>query len=251
MPDIDSFVLIAIVVYVLAGMVKGTIGIGLPTTAVSLMAQVTDARSAVTLVVIPMFVTNLWQVIRSGRVVWVLQSFWRLALTMTVGIGVFALYATSVSVNFMTLTLGLVVTLFALVNLYQDIPAIPQRFDSAAQITAGASAGVIGGIAGVWSPPMMIYLSSRKLTKEEFVSTVGLLLMLGSMALGVAYMQNGIMSVDRSGLSAMLVLPAMLGFMLGEKIRNRMSGDGFHRAVLIFFLLMGLNLIRRAVMDMS
>ena len=71
MLDIDSFVLIAIVVYVLAGMVKGTIGIGLPTTAVSLMAQVTDARSAVTLVVIPMFVTNLWQVIRSGRVVWV------------------------------------------------------------------------------------------------------------------------------------------------------------------------------------
>ena len=112
MLGIDSFVLIAIVVYVLAGMVKGTIGIGLPTTAVSLMAQVTDARSAVTLVVIPMFVTNLWQVIRSGRVVWVLQTFWRLALTMTVGIGVFALYATSVSVNIMTLTLGLVCLLY-------------------------------------------------------------------------------------------------------------------------------------------
>jgi len=250
MTGLDSFVIIAFLVYFLAGTVKGTIGIGLPTTAVSLMAQITDARSAVTLVIIPMFVTNLWQVIRSGRIAWVLQTFWRLALTMTVFIATFAVFATAVSVSFMTLALGLVVTLFAVVNLLKDIPAIPAKYDSAAQVTAGISSGMIGGIAGVWSPPMMIYLSSRKLSKEQFVSTVGILLMLGSIALGMAYLYNGILSVSRSGLSAILVIPALIGFAAGERIRNRMSGDGFHRAVLIFFLLMGMNLIRRAVVDM-
>jgi len=250
MVEIDNFVLIAIGVYILAGLVKGTIGIGLPTTAVSLMAQVTDARSAVILVIIPMFVTNVWQVIRCGQVAWVVQKFWRLALTMTVGIGFFALFASAISVSFMTLALGLVVSLFAIVNLAKDIPALPEKFDSIAQIISGTSAGVIGGIAGVWSPPMMIYLASKKLSKEQFLSTVGLLLLLGSTALGLGYLQAGIMSIESSGLSAILVIPAMIGFVFGEKIRELMSGDGFHRAVLIFFLLMGLNLVRRAVMDM-
>ena len=44
----------AVFIYFLAGIIKGMLGIGFPTAAVSLLAQVTDARTAISLVVIPM-----------------------------------------------------------------------------------------------------------------------------------------------------------------------------------------------------
>jgi len=60
-----SILLAALFIYLVAGIVKGMLGIGFPTAAVSLMAQVTDARTAITLVIMPMLVTNIWQVYRS------------------------------------------------------------------------------------------------------------------------------------------------------------------------------------------
>ena len=39
----------AVFIYFLAGIIKGMLGIGFPTAAVSLLAQVTDARTAISL----------------------------------------------------------------------------------------------------------------------------------------------------------------------------------------------------------
>ena len=68
---LTPLMLSAAVIYFIAGMIKGMLGIGFPTAAVSLLAQVTDTRTAIALVVIPMMVTNAWQVWRSRRVRWV------------------------------------------------------------------------------------------------------------------------------------------------------------------------------------
>ncbi|NND89713.1 MAG: hypothetical protein HKN42_02530, partial [Granulosicoccus sp.] len=57
-PLLQPLVFSAFFIYFVAGVVKGTLGIGFPTTAVSLLAQVTDARTAISLVVIPVVVTN-------------------------------------------------------------------------------------------------------------------------------------------------------------------------------------------------
>jgi len=86
-----AVVILALSVYFAAGAVKGTIGIGFPTTAISLLAQFTDARTAIGLAIIPMVVTNAWQVYRSRRIYWVLSQFWVLWLTMILGIAAFKL----------------------------------------------------------------------------------------------------------------------------------------------------------------
>ena len=110
----DPYVLAAVAIFLLAGTVKGTLGLGLPTTAVSILAQFHDPRVAIALVIIPMIVSNLWQVIRSRQALQMMARFWLLALTMMAVIWAVGRYSGEVSNESLLLILGVVVVLFAI-----------------------------------------------------------------------------------------------------------------------------------------
>lgn len=242
----ESLLPLALLVYLLAGTVKGTLGIGLPTTAVSLMAQFGDARTAVALAVIPMLVSNAWQVYRTGHVRDTVRRFWLLGGSMLAGIGLSSQFAVSINSDMLSLILGAAIVLFALLSLWREPPPIAQRFDRLVQLLTGSAAGVMGGIAGIWAPPIIVYLSARRLAPEEFVRVVGLLLASGCVVLAAGYWNAGIITPQIALPSLLLVLPAVAGFAIGERLRGRLSGPVFRRLVLLFFLVMGLNLIRRS-----
>lgn len=236
----------AVFIYFLAGVIKGMLGIGFPTAAVSLLAQVTDARTAISLVVIPMLVTNAWQVWRSRQVRWVLQTFWLLLLMLLVLTAIFSQVSVLVPVALLTGVLGLIVTVYSASSLYRPLFAIPDRFDRVAQLAAGICAGTMAGLVGVWAPPILIYLNARRVSKEVFVATSGVLMCLGSLVLFAGYVKAGLIGGSIMVMSCLLLVPSLLGFSSGEWVRHRMSAKRFERVLLWFFLLMGLNLVRRA-----
>jgi len=243
--------LLGALVYLCAGAVKGLLGIGLPTLAVGLMAQFVDAREAIALVIVPMLVANAWQVMRSGDVLALVRRTWKhyrpLVLSMLVVLGVVSLLAPGVSAVAVTGALGLVVTLFAATSLWREPPPLPDRLDAPAQLLAGTSAGIIGGIAGVWAPPIIVYLGARRLEREAFVQTVGVLLFAGALVLCIGYAISGLLPAETAARSLLLIPPAIVGFTIGERFRQRLSGPRFRTLVLGFFLIMGLNLLRRAL----
>jgi len=201
---LPSTVLIAAVaIYILAGLVKGTIGIGLPTAGISLTAQITDARTAIALVIIPMLLTNVWQVWRSRTNIDRAIQYWPLAITMAVGIVAFSVVAPKISIGLVTLMLGVTVLVFSIVSLAREIPALPSKFETPAQLIAGVTAGAMGSV--------------------------------------------GLITRGQAIASAMLVIPSIIGFSIGERIRERLDEALFKRLVLWFFLLMGLNLIRKSL----
>ena len=237
----------AVAIYLLAGLVKGTIGIGLPTAGISLTAQITDARTAIALVIIPMLLTNVWQVWRSRTNIDRAIQYWPLAITMAVGIVAFSVVAPKISIGLVTLMLGVTVLVFSIVSLTREIPALPSKFETPAQLIAGVTAGAMGGITGVWAPPIVIYMSAARVDKTTFVAVVGVLLMLGSLTLAISYSSVGLITRGQAIASAMLVIPSIIGFSVGERIRERLDEALFKRLVLWFFLLMGLNLIRKSL----
>lgn len=236
----------AIVIYFIAGLIKGMLGIGFPTAAVSLLAQVTDTRTAIALVVIPMVVTNAWQVWRSRRVRWVLQTFWVLLVMMLLLTAVFSQVAGLVPVALLTGALGLIVAVYSASSLYRPLFFIPDRLDRFAQLAAGITAGIMAGLTGVWAPPILIYLNARRIGKEAFVATSGVLMCLGSLVLLTGYLNTGLISGSIIMMSCVLLVPSLSGFATGEWVRGHLSARRFERLLLWFFLLMGLNLIRRA-----
>jgi len=238
---------IAIVVYFLAGIIKGVLGIGFPTAAVSLLAQVTDARTAILLVIMPMLFTNIWQVLRAQQFLSIVRQMWLLMLMLVVFIALFSQLSSMVRVELLTAVLGGIVALYALHSLYARPLVLNPVFDGPAQVLAGVTAGIMGGMVSVWAPPMLIYLQTRRLAKEQFVATVGVLLLTGSCVLFMSYVNSGVLSLGMFLCSILLIAPSLAGFSVGETIRKRLSAQRFERLLLWFFFIMGLNLIRRAL----
>ncbi len=246
-PEPATLLLIAVVAYFVAGIIKGTLGIGFPTAAVSMLAQFTDARVAITIVIMPMLFTNLWQVIRGRRFISVIRQVWLLLLSMVIFIAIFAQLSSMVRADVLAAVLGSIVAIYALHSLFGKPMLLPEKWDTQAQLGAGVAAGIMGGMVSVWAPPILIYLSARRLPKDLFVATAGVILLLGTCVLLLSYVQNGLLSYGLFLSSMLLIVPSLLGFSIGELIRKRLSAQRFTRLLLWFFFIMGLNLIRRAV----
>lgn len=235
-------------IFVLAGLVKGTTGIGLPTAAVGMMSQIMDPRQAIALVVFPSLLANAWQMWRQGRVVQVLRRFWLFIGCLMVIIGIVSAYLTvAIRTETLILVLGCVICLFSISSLAWSPPALPARYDKLGQAVAGTASGVLGGLTGIWAPPMVTYLMARRVEKEDFVAATGVMIFAGTLPLIGGFWSTGLLNGDMAAVSVAMFMPALLGFTLGETIRRRLDAERFRTVVLLVFLAMGLNLIRRAV----
>jgi uncharacterized membrane protein YfcA len=245
--DLGLLIPIAFVAFIIAGAVKGLAGMGLPTTAIALLTLIVDPRTAIAVVLLPMLATNGWQVWRMGNVRAALWRYRWFAGLLMIGVWVTTQFAAEASDRLIFGVTGGVIIVFVVVNLRQKLPKLPDRLDTATQIGFGTIAGVLGGLTAIWAPPMAIYLAARDTEKDEFVRATGLLIFLGSVPLFFGYLSENLLTGQLATVSAIMIVPAMAGFTIGERLRRNLDQNQFRRILLYVFLVLGLNLIRRAI----
>ena len=98
----SDLLLWAVFVFLLAGIVKGVLGIGLPTISISMLAQFVDPRVAIALLLLPALVTNTWQIYRGGQIIRSARLLYPFVVTMAVVMFVASLFA-AVSYTHLTL----------------------------------------------------------------------------------------------------------------------------------------------------
>ena len=239
-------ILLAVVVFLLAGTVKGVLGIGLPTISISMLAQFVDPRVAIAFLLLPALITNTWQIYRGGQVIRSVKKLWPFVSTMSVVLFISSLFAARASSKILVLGIGIMVVLWTITSLIRRPPSIPPHLDRPLQFALGALSGVMGGLTAIWSPPMVIYLLSSKCDKEDFVRFTGFMILCGTVPLVSGYLLNGLLDKKLAFVSLLMIIPTLIGFSVGEYLRRFLRGQQFQRAVLVLFFLMGLNLIRRS-----
>ena len=242
----DSLIWIAPLIFLAAGSVKGAIGIGLPTTIIALMSLFVDPRVAVALGLSAMILSNIWQVHREGGWAGPVRRFWPFILVNGATLFAVSQFAAGAGGDAILAFTGVAIVIFSASSLIGEPPALPARWERPAQVVSGALSGAMGGMTGIWSPPMLVMLLAFRLDKSAFVNTVGALLCLGAIPLQIGYVTAGLMTWSLFLMSLALCVPVFIGFALGERIRSRMDARRFQKAVLVFFLAMGLNMIRQA-----
>jgi len=83
---IDSFLVLIAAAFLLAGFVKGTLGLGLPTVAMGLLAVTMPPAQAIAIVIVPAIVTNIWQTFVGGYLRDILRRLWPLMVGTVIGI---------------------------------------------------------------------------------------------------------------------------------------------------------------------
>ena len=116
------------------------------------------------------------------------------------------------------------------------------------EVASAMAGGISGGLSGIWGPPVMIYLLSRKIDKREFVQTMGLVFLFGAIVLNLSHLHSGLLTVSSAPFSASLVVPALLGMWAGQTVQDHLDQTKFRKVTLFVLLLAGLNLLRRGLM---
>lgn len=238
-----------LVTLVVAGVVKGSIGFGLPLVAVSVLSNIVDVRLALALMIIPIVVSNLWLGLQGGRFGATVGQHWPVVLALGAGISVGAWLIVGIDGRVLLGLVGAVVVLFALVEYFNPAQSrpLPQPWERPLGVVAGLVSGLIGGMTTAYGPVLLMYLTSLRMPKEIFVSTVGVIWFFASMFLVVAFSSVNILTPRTAVLSTAALLPVFLGMHFGRRLRRRVDQGTFQRITLTALLLLGLNLLRRAL----
>ncbi|MEO9862435.1 MAG: sulfite exporter TauE/SafE family protein [Yoonia sp.] len=242
----DQFAFLIAVVFIFAGSVKGLVGIGMPTVSIGIMSQFSPPHFAIAVVVFPMLVANIWQVYRTGVGLDTLRRYKVLVAFMVVSLMITTFFTAKVPPDFLIGVIGVAIVIFAVTSLARTPPALPDHRDGVGQVITGIAAGVLGGFTSIWSPPLVTYLIARRVEAEEFVRAAGVLILIGTVPLIVGFWQTGLLNGETAPMSIMMIVPTLIGFTIGEAIRRRMDPAKFRQVILWLFLLMGINLLRRA-----
>jgi len=237
------------IVLFLGGLVKGAVGFALPLIAVSGISMFLPAQTAVALMMVSMLTANLWQSFRDGvgAATETIGRYRVLLLVLLPTILAFSQFLAVVPERLFFAILGGGVTLFSILQLIGWRPVFVTRAPLLSQAGAGLIGGLFGGLAGIWGPPVTLYLVAASTSKRDTMLALGVIFGLGSVVLVAGMIAAGLLNATTGLLSALLAGPAMLGMGLGLWLHDKLNAAAFRRATLVVLVLTGLNLVRRSL----
>jgi uncharacterized protein len=233
--------------FLIAGTVKGVIGLGLPTVSLALLTVAFDLPSAMALLLVPSFVTNMWQAMVGGNGRVILLRLWPFLLMATVTVWVGAAALTRVDLAVLTALLGVLLVTYSTVNLGGIRLTIPTRHEIWTGTLVGSANGVLTGMTGSFVVPGVMFLQAIGLSRDMLIQAMGMLFTASTLALAAALQKANFLTVESGVLSFAAVLPAIVGMILGQQIRKKLSEQRFRNVFFVALLVLGAYIIASAL----
>ncbi|AMB81186.1 MULTISPECIES: sulfite exporter TauE/SafE family protein [Pseudomonas] len=238
-----SLSLLVLLTFLVAGTVKGVIGLGLPTVAMGLLGLAIAPAQAAALLIIPSIVTNTWQLAAGGRLRGLIKRLWPMQLGILLGTGLGMLWLSSDGGSWVVRALGMALLLYALSGLFLPVLRVAPRMENWLGPTCGLITGIITSATGVFVIPAVPYLQALGLSKNQLVQALGLSFSVSTLALAAGLYWRGNLGGGELNGSLLALLPAMLGMWLGQWLRQRISGALFKSVFFIGMALLGMHLL--------
>jgi len=242
MPDTSTT--IVILTFLLAGFVKGVIGLGLPTVAMGVLGLAMAPTQAAALLIVPSFVTNVWQLAAGPRLRLLWRRLWPMMAGICLGTWAGAGLLTADSGGTATLALGLALAAYAALGLAAVQLPYPGRAERWLSPLAGAVTGLVTAATGVFVIPAVPYLQALRLEKDELVQALGLSFTVSTLALAADLVRGGALAAS-AGASLLALAPALAGMLLGQWLRTRVEPQRFRFWLLSGLLVLGAHLALR------
>jgi uncharacterized membrane protein YfcA len=243
----DSFILLIAVVFALAGFVKGVIGLGLPTVSIGLLAVSMPPAHALAIVIVPAIVTNIWQTFVGPHLRDILRRLWPLMIGTVIGIWLNAGLLTGPYAPYGTVTLGVLLVIYAIVGLSRFNFKVARRDEKWIGGIVGLITGVVSAATGVQVIPSMPFMQAIGMEKNELVQALGVFFTVATVALAFNLTTAGLLTAATALPAAVAMAAAFAGMFVGQAVRSKMQPDVFRRWFLIAMILLGLYLAGNAL----
>lgn len=224
-------------------LVKGVTGLGYPVLAVPLIALVGGIEDAVVIVAVPNLAANAflcWEARehRGGA-----RDLDRLGAFGIAG----AVLGTVALVQLPDDPLRVVLALTVVVFVVQFLRRPELRMDPTTarrwSPVAGSVAGVMQGAVGVSGPVVATWLHGYRLQRDSYVFSITLLFGVTGAAQVVVLVAQGAFTAERLVGSAVAAISVAIAIPLGLRLRRRLAGTAFERAVLAVLVLSAVSLL--------
>ena len=242
-----SLVLVLAATFLIAGLVKGVTGMGLPTVAMGILGALISPLAAAGLLLVPSFVTNAWQLLNGANLSAIVARLWTMMLAVAAGTLASAGIITGSGTGAATAALGATLILYAGYTLLARQITVPRRHEPWLSPLVGFVTGLVTGATGVFVIPAVPYLQALGFERDDLVQALGLSFTVSTIALAFGIGMHGGLQFGNIGLSVLAVLPALAGMALGQTLRKRISPTAFRRGFLICLLLLGGEMLARSI----
>lgn len=243
----ESVLLFIAGVFVLAGFVKGVVGLGLPAISMGLLALVMPPADAASILVVPTVVTNIWQMAAGPSLKPIIARLWPLILGVICGTLAGAGWLVNAHGHYGTALLGIALALYALSGLASIRFTVSARTEPWLGPIVGIVTGLVAAATGVFAMPAVIYLQAIGIEKEDLVQALGLSFTVSSLALAVNLASVSALNLSLGPASIGALAVACIGMWLGQILRLRLQPATFRLCFLVGLLALGLYLIARSI----
>jgi len=239
--------LAAAAVFLLAGTVKGVIGLGLPTVAMALLALWMPPAQAAALLIVPSLVTNMWQTGPRATFKPVLRRIGGMQAGIVAGTLGGALWLGVPGGAWASVALGVALVAYALWGLTGRQLHVPPGRERWLGPVVGAATGLVTAVTGVFAMPAVPYMQALGFQRDALIQAMGISFTTSTVVLAIGLMGNGGYPVSALGGSIAMLLPAIGGMALGTWLRKRLPVAVFRRCFLAGLALLGFYMVARAL----
>ncbi|HEY9573757.1 MAG TPA: sulfite exporter TauE/SafE family protein [Pusillimonas sp.] len=234
-------------VFVVAGLVKGVVGLGLPTISMALLSIFMLPAQAAALLVIPSLVTNVWQTRPFGTLAPMLRRVGGMQLGVACGTLAGALILGAPAGAWAGISLGVLLVIYSAWTLFGRPFSVPAHAERWLGPLVGALTGFVTAATGVFVVPAVPYLQSLGLARDELIQAMGISFTVSTVALAAGLWLNDSYSLGAVGASLIMLIPALIGMSAGQRLRQLLSPVIFRRCFLMSLAIVGVYLAAKGL----
>lgn len=245
----DSILILSVTAgaFLLAGFVKGVIGLGLPTVAIGLLGLVMTPAQAAAILVVPSLITNVWQLVTGGDVMLLTRRLWPMLMGVCVGtlIGAVTLSANNPQAS---IWLGIALIIYAALGLVKVQFRVPPQSETWLGLIVGFLTGTATVATGVFVIPGVPYITAMDFDRNRMVQALGLSFTVSTITLALALAYQGQFHNEVAWPALLALGVALVGMWFGQIIRNKVKAETFRLCFLLGLLALGVHLASRGLL---
>jgi len=239
----DHLFFIYLGIFFLGGLVKGTIGVGLPTVTLTLLSFFFDIKDSISFILIPVILTNLVQMLDGKELKSIFQQTKFFLITSVIFVIPGFLVLRAINSNTILLILASLLVLNSCLVLFNKIIIIKRHTSFQMQFWIGALTGITTGVTSIYTMPFIFLIQSLKFNKEKLIQLMGLSFFLYSLTQFTLFYSFSMINEKVLLFSSVACVPILIGVISGKYLRKILSEQTFKLLFNYMLLVSGIIII--------
>jgi uncharacterized membrane protein YfcA len=225
--------LIAFITLLIAGVVKGAIGSGVPVIVVPILTMLYDVQLAIAVLIAPNLFSNALQVWQYRSSLLPLRFLAAFSISGGLGIVLGTWGLVVLSPQILSLGVASAIVLYLAIKLTKRHFALPLHTATRIVIPVGLLAGVLQGATGMSAPASVTFLNAMQLERRVYIGSISIFFVAITSVQIPALLSTGILTWERSLFSVLALLVILATMPLGASLGKRLPHRWFDNLIML------------------